>query len=121
MASNVTLIAAFINVFGVHDIVAETTVMSVAMRELDKMGVSSAWATDRLCGLPEEQSALILIKACLAEFLIGLQDDNDWSVVMLDSGHLSRVRSFSAVRFAVLECLLIVAVVALGWSVWIHK
>lgn len=115
--SNTTLIAAFANVFNLHDIVADTTILTAATRELDKMGVGMYG----LCGLPEEQIALILMKACLAEFMIGLQDDKDWSVVMRGSGYLTRERSFSAMRLAVLECLIIVAVVALGWSVWTSK
>lgn len=118
MTNSTFLIAAFTEVFSVRDIVADTTILGAALRELDKMGVNIAagW-----CNLPEEQVALILMKACLAEFLIGLQDDKDWKIVMLDSGHLTRERSFSAMRFAVMECLLLIAVVALGWSVWVGK
>jgi len=115
--SNTTLITAFTDVFNVHDFVADTTILKTAMRELDKMGVGSSGLSD----LSEDKVALILMKASLAEFLIGLQDDKDWSVVMRGSGHLVRERPFSAVRLAVIECLLLIAVVALGWSVWTNK
>jgi len=117
--SNTTLISAFSDVFNVHDIIADTTVLEAALRELDKMGVDSSLTS--LCSLPEDKVALLLMKASLAEFLIGLQDGKDWSIVMLDSGHLVRERSFSAVRFAVVECLLLMSIVALGWSIWTNK
>ena len=115
--SNSSLIAAFTDVFNVHDIIADTTILNTALRELEKMGVGANGLQD----LTEDQVALILMKASLAEFLIGLQDDKDWSVVMMGTGHLVRERSFSAVRFAVFECLLVISVVALGWSVWTNK
>ena len=115
--SNSSLIAAFTEVFNVHDLIADATILNTALRELEKMGVSANGLRD----LPEDQAALILMKASLAEFLIGLQDDKDWSVVMMGTGHLVRERSFSAVRFAVFECLLVISVVALGWSVWTNK
>ena len=98
---------------------APTLHTHTALQELDKMGVNhSALA----CNISDDLMALVLMKASLAEFMLGLQDGKDWSIVMADdNGHLVRERSFSSVRFAVVECLLLVAVVALGWSIWTNK
>jgi hypothetical protein len=116
--TNATLIAAFSSVFNVHDTIADAAVLGAALQELDKMGIDPAkpWTA-----LSDEQVALVLMKASLAEYLIGLQDPKDWAIVMVESGHLVRERSFSAVHLAVIESLLIIAVVALGWAVWNAK
>jgi hypothetical protein len=86
--------------------------------QLDKMGIDSSLST--VCTLSDDAVAQLLMKAALAEYIMGLQDANDWSIVVADAGtgQLTRQRSFSAVRFAVIESLLLIAVAALGRAVW---
>jgi hypothetical protein len=119
--SNVSLAEAFVSVFKMKDSLSDlnSPVIRHAMVQLDKMGIDSSLAS--LCELPDAIVAQLLMKAALAEFLIGLQDANDWSIVFADAGtgQLTRQRSFSAVRFAVIESLLLVAVAALGRVVWL--
>ena len=119
--SNVSLAEAFVSVFKMKDSLSDlnSPVIRHAMVQLDKMGIDSSLAS--LCELPDAIVAQLLMKAALAEFVIGLQDANDWSIVVADAGtgQLTRQRSFSAVRFAVIESLLLVAVAALGRVVWI--
>ena len=120
--NDTALTAAFCQVFQVQDAIegADSPALAAATAELRKMGVDPA-APD-LCLLDERRLALLLMKAALAEYVMGLQDDGDWSVVVADlsTGQLGRRRSFSAVRFAVIETLLLMAIVALGRAVWLR-
>jgi hypothetical protein len=67
-------------------------------------------------------AALVLMKAALGEYVLGLRDPNDWVVVVADaeSGQLVRQRSFSATRFAVIESLLLISVTALVRMLWLQ-
>jgi len=116
-------VSAFSSVFQLKDSLsdADTPVLRNALMQLDKMGIDSSMSS--VCSLSEDAVALLLMKAALAEFLLGLQDPNDWSIVVADAGtgQLTRQRSFSAVRFAVIESLLLIAVAALGRSLWMGK
>lgn len=118
--SNSSLVAAFSSVFQLKDSIsdADTPVLRHALMQLDKMGIDSS--TSSVCFLSEDAVAQLLMKAALAEYLLGLQDPNDWSIIVADAGtgQLTRQRSFSSVRFAVIESLLLIAVAALGRSVW---
>ena len=116
------LVSAFTQVFQVKDAIegVDSPALESAVAELRKMGVDPG--IEGLCSLDEGKVALVLMKAALAEYVIGLQDDDDWSIVVADlsTGRLGRRRSFSAVRFAVIETLLLMAVVALGRAVWLR-
>jgi hypothetical protein len=119
--SNSSLVAAFASVFGLQDDMSATNnpVLLKALMHLDKMGINSSLTS--VCSLPDDVVANLLMKAALAEYVTGLKDPNDWQVVVADAstGQLTRQRSFSATRFAVMESLLLVAVAALGRVVWI--
>ena len=121
--SNSSVISAFSSVFQLKDSLtdADTPVLRHALMQLDKMGIDISMSS--VCLLSEDAVAELLMKAALAEFLLGLQDPNDWSIIIADAGtgQLTRQRSFSAVRFAVIESLLLIAVAALGRSVWMGK
>lgn len=118
--SNSSVVAAFSSVFQLKDSIsdADTPVLRHALMQLDKMGIDSSLST--VCSLSDDAVAQLLMKAALAEYIMGLQDANDWSIVVADAGtgQLTRQRSFSAVRFAVIESLLLIAVAALGRAVW---
>ena len=118
--SNSSVVAAFSSVFQLKDSIsdADTPVLRHALMQLDKMGIDSSLST--VCTLSDDAVAQLLMKAALAEYIMGLQDANDWSIVVADAGtgQLTRQRSFSAVRFAVIESLLLIAVAALGRAVW---
>jgi hypothetical protein len=119
--SDDSIVRSFATVFHLKDSVSDlnTPVLRQALMQLDKMGIPSSLST--VCSLPEEAVAQLLMKAALAEFVIGLQDASDWSIVVADAGtgQLTRQRSFSAVRFAVIESLVLIAVAALGRAVWV--
>jgi len=118
---NQSLRTAFATVFNLRDTILddETPVLRQAMLELEKMGVNAS----NLCSLTEDQTTLLLMKAALAEYVLGLKDPNDWSVVVAnaESGQLVRQRSFSSTRFAVVESLLLISVVALGRVLWLKS
>ena len=118
-----SLFNAFSNVFQLRDRISDrnATVLQSAYLELEKMGVSSDLTT--LAELSDDMVALILMKAALAEYVLGLRDPNDWNVVVAnaESGQLMRQRSFSATRFAIVESLLLVAVTALVRVLWLQS
>lgn len=118
--TNTSLFSAFSTVFNLKDNImdGETPVLRQALLELEKMGVDSKF--NNLCVLSSDDVALLLMKAALAEYILGLRDPNDWSIVVAnaESGQLVRQRSFSSTRFAVIESLLLISVVALGRVLW---
>ena len=118
--SNSSLVAAFSSVFQLKDSIsdADTPVLRHALMQLDKMGIDPSLKS--LCELPEQKVANLLMNAALAEYITGLKDPNDWTIIVGDpsTGQLTRQRSFSSVRFATMEALLLVAVAALGRVVW---
>jgi hypothetical protein len=61
------------------------------------------------------------MKAAYAEYVIGLKDPNDWNIVVADAetGQLARKRSFSSTRFAIIESLLLISIIAIGRLLWI--
>jgi len=121
--SNASIYTAFSSVFNLRDEIrdSETPVLRQALLELEKMGVNASLSN--VCSLSEDTTSLLLMKAALAEYVLGLRDPNDWAVVVADAetGQLVRQRSFSATRFAVIESLLIISVVALGRVLWLQK
>ena len=118
--SNSSLVAAFSSVFQLKDTLtsAKNPVLLKALMQLDKMGIDPSLKS--LCELPEQKVANLLMNAALAEYITGLKDPNDWTIIVGDpsTGQLTRQRSFSSVRFATMEALLLVAVAALGRVVW---
>ena len=119
------LLRAFSEVFDVKDYVADSrsAVVQRALRQLDHLGVPRDVSTSSSSNssLTEAVLADVLMRAALGNLLLGMKDADDWSVVVADTstGHLVRRRSFSASRFAVIESLLLIAIVALGRSVWL--
>lgn len=120
--SDEALFGAFSSVFQLRDAIQDrnTTVLRAAFLELEKMGIDSNMTN--LADLPDGVAALVLMKAALGEYVLGLRDPDDWVVVVADaeSGQLVRQRSFSATRFAVIESLLLVAVTALVRILWLQ-
>ena len=118
--TNATLLEAFSDVFAVKDAIADfdSPVMAKAWMQLAKMGVGR----DIRCNIDDQVLADVLMKAALGNLHLGLRDSTDWSVILADvgTGQLVRTRSFSAVRFAIIECLLLVAIVALGRAIWLQ-
>ncbi len=118
--SNSSLVDAFSSVFQLKDTMASprNPVLLKALMQLDKMGIDSSLKS--LCQLPEDKVASLLMNAALANYITGLKDPTDWTVIVGDpsTGQLTRQRSFSSVRFATMEALLLVAVAALGRVVW---
>ena len=119
--SDTALAAAFSDVFEVRDVItdARAPVMEAAFRQLDQLGVPRDLQT--LGNLTDDAAGRVLMRAALGNLMLGLRESGDWSVVAADvgSGKLVRRRSFSSVRFAVIESLLLVAILALGRAVWI--
>jgi hypothetical protein len=120
--SDESLFSAFSSVFQLRDGIQDrnTTVLRSALLELEKMGIDSN--ITNLSELPDQTTALVLMKAALGEYILGLRDPNDWTVVVADaeSGQLVRQRSFSATRFAIIESLLLIAVTALVRVLWLQ-
>lgn len=139
--SSEALLSAFSDVFGVHDVLdagfvgGASPLVAQALRQLDQLGVPrtilaspgpGAWdrnGTRALADWSEEALAGLLMRAALGNLVLGLRDPSDWSVLVADvgTGQLVRRRSFSAVRLAVIESLLLIAIVALGRAVWVYK
>jgi len=120
--SNVTLIRAFTQTFKVKDTItdASTPVMNRIFHELDKLGIDSSM--ESLCTLSDERVALILMKAVLAEYELGLQEDNDWNVVAdLETGQLTRTKIYSSTRFAIIESLLVASIATIVYVLWKNK
>jgi len=115
------LYQAFSNVFGVKDQIESDNdvVLQRAMLELSKMGVTENLTN--LCSLESYNLYNILMKAAMGEYIFSLKDSNDWVITLdnVETGQLVRKRSFSATRFAILETLLVVSIVALGRVLWI--
>ena len=118
---NTSIYIAFAEVFQLHDEIQDssTPVFRQATLELEKMGVNSDLSG--ICELDSDTVARVLMKAALGEYILGLRDPTDWSIVIAnaESGQLVRQRSFSATRFAVIESLLLVSIVALGRVLWL--
>lgn len=121
--SNTALVNAFSDVFEVRDVIADTRapVVEAALRQLDQLGVPRDLAT--LGNLSDEVVGRVLMRAALGNLVLGMRDEGDWSIIAADvgSGKLVRRRSFSSARFAVVESLLLVAILALGRAVWIKE
>ena len=130
------LLSAFSDVFGVHDVLdpglaASGPLAAQALRQLDQLGVPRRLVRDGNASVPlslllwpdEDALAGLLMRAALGNLVLGLRDPSDWSVVVADvsTGQLVRRRSFSAIRLAVIESLLLIAIVALGRAVWVYK
>jgi hypothetical protein len=118
---NRSIYSAFSEVFQLRDDIQDgsTPVLRQAVLELEKMGIELNFSN--VCELDSDTLARILMKAALGEYILGLKDPNDWSVVIAnaETGQLTRQRSFSATRFAVIESLLLVSIVALGRVLWL--
>jgi hypothetical protein len=118
--SNASLVEAFSSVFQLKDtmVSAKNPVLLKALMQLDKMGIDPSLKS--VCQLPEDKVASLLMNAALANYITGLKDPTDWTIIVGDpsTGQLTRQRSFSSVRFATMEALLLVAVAALGRVVW---
>ena len=133
--SEAALLKAFADVFGVHDVVsdARAPILGQALRQLDQLGVPRGMLVltgsnvtlngTAFGGIGEDVLAGVLMRAALGNLLLGMRDPSDWTVVVADvsTGELVRRRSFSSVRLAVIESLLLIAIVALGRAVWIYK
>ena len=118
------LLRAFEEVFQTRDILlanSRAVVVEEAFRQLDQLGVprnytSAGWERD------DALMARVLMRAAMGNLMLGLaREPEDWSLVVADvsAGKLVRRRSFSAVRFAVVQSLLLVAILALGRSIWL--
>lgn len=116
-----SLYNAFALVFDVKDTIEKNNdaVLEQALIELSKMGVNANLSN--ICELEDDIRNNILMKAALGEYIFGLKDPNDWSVVVVDTetGRFTRKRSFSATRFAILESLLIISVLAMARVLWL--
>ena len=113
--------SAFSEVFQFRDEIQDnsTPVLRQAVLELEKMGINQNMTN--VCELRDSVLARVLMKAALGEYILGLRDPNDWSLVIAnaETGQLVRQRSFSATRFAVIESLLLISIVALGRVLWL--
>lgn len=113
--SDESLFQAFSTVFKFNDAITSSRagVMSEVFLQLEKLGVNKSFP---LCNLSDDQVSLILMKAALAEYIVGLQEPGEWNIVVADAstGKLKRERSFDAIRFNVLEGLLVISIAALG-------
>ena len=113
--SNTSLINAFIQVFDVQDEILSVNVdiMQLAMMQLQKSNI----LVDSLCELPEDTQALILMQNARANAVFQLQDQQDWHLMINENGFY-RERSYQSIRFAVIETLLLITVMALAYSIW---
>jgi hypothetical protein len=113
--SDESLFEAFSSVFKFNDAITSSRagVMNEVFLQLEKLGVNRSLS---ICDLTDNQASLILMKAALAEYIVGLQEPGEWNIVVVDAstGKLKRERSFDAVRFNVLEGLLVISIAALG-------
>lgn len=120
-ANNTELLLAFQTVFNFKDSLTtfSTPVLESAFHELEKMGIARNFSN--LCTLNDFTLSHILMKAAYAEYIIGLQDPNDWSIIVADgeTGQLLRKKSFSSTRFAIIESLLLITIIALGRQLWL--
>lgn len=114
--TNTSLIKAYSEVFGVRDIIENPDTMGHALAQLSKLGVGDL---SDVCKLDEATVATLVMHAALGSLTLNLKDPSDWSVVVADlnTGMLVRKRSFTSTRYAIMESLLLVAVVALGRAV----
>lgn len=114
--TNTSLIKAYSDVFGVRDLIENPDTMGHALAQLRKLGVSDL---SDVCRLDEATVATLVMHAALGSLTLNLKDPSDWSVVVADlnTGTLVRKRSFTSTRYAIMESLLLVAVVALGRAV----
>jgi hypothetical protein len=119
--NNTNLLSAFQTVFNFKDSLStfSTPVLESAYHELEKMGLSRNFSN--LCSLNDFTVSHVLMKAAYAEYIIGLQDPNDWSIIVADgeTGQLIRKKSFSSTRFAIIESLLLITIIALGRQLWL--
>lgn len=87
----------------------------MALDLLRKQGIDAS--SGSLCNMTDDQQANILMQNARANIEIHLREASDWQVSVTDDG-FKRQRSYEYVRFAVLECLLLVTVVALAYFLW---
>ena len=104
--------------FGVRDLIVDpdSPVMRKVEEQLTELGLTKM----SLCDQSDVAVAGVLMRAALGNLQLGMRDSADWSVIAADpaTGRLIRVRSFSAVRFAVIESLLLVSILALARALW---
>ena len=114
--TNTSLIKAYSEVFGVKDIIENPDTMGHALAQLRKLGVEDL---NDVCKLDEDTLATLVMHAALGSLTLNLKDPSDWSITVADlnTGTLVRKRSFTSTRYAIMESLLLVAVVALGRAV----
>ena len=114
--TNTSLIKAYSEVFGVKDIIENPDTMGHALAQLRKLGVEDL---SDVCKLDEDTLATLVMHAALGSLTLNLKDPSDWSITVADlnTGTLVRKRSFTSTRYAIMESLLLVAVVALGRAV----
>lgn len=120
--TNTALATAFSDVFQVRDVITDlqAPVVEAALRQLDQLGVPRSGLLDNMT---DAAVGRVLMRAALGNLILGIRDPDDWSVIAADvgSGKLVRRRSFSSVRFAVIESLLLIAILALGRAVWLRE
>lgn len=114
--SNETLIEAFINVFEFQDMIATVSVEPIQMA-LTLLRANSVADIDHVCNMSEAQQALMLMQNARAAAEQQLRDQRDWRIYVHEHG-FRRERSYNSVRFAVVETLLLVTVVGLGYLIW---
>lgn len=112
---NTTLIKAYGEVFGVRDIIQNPSTMNHALNQLRKLGIEQV---GDICSLDDATLAKLIMHAALGNLILGMKDPYDIVVADLNTGRLVRKRSFTSTRYAVLESLLLIAVMALGMAVW---
>ena len=95
----------------IADIGAEP--IQLALMQLRKHGLD----TSNLCNLTETQQAVIYMQNAKAIIEEELRDKQEWHLTV-GKHHFHRDRAYSNVRFAVVECLLLVTVVALAFLIW---
>lgn len=109
------LLQAFHAVFDPDNAVTSIEVpqMQLVLAQLHKQGI----LTPNLCHLPSARQALILMQN--AKFLIedDLREKNDWQIIYTED-RFQRSRSFAFVRFAMVECLLLISVAGLSYLIW---
>lgn len=114
--SDSDLLQAFNAVFDPKNTITSTLVpqMQLIFMQLHKQGIEQPIS---LCHLPPSQQALILLQN--AKFLIedDLREKNDWQIIYTEN-RFQRTRSFAFVRFAMVECLLLISVTGLSYLIW---
>lgn len=110
--SDEVLYRSFCSVFDFRDEIKSPAALNTARSQLLKLGVD---LSGNVTALPDEVMGLLLMKAALADYLTGLNEAGEWRIVVSDAntGQLKRERAFSVMRFAVVECLLLLSIICI--------